>query len=561
MPEQASERQPPESGVTPWWQRRYRAILVVIICVGALLRLIHLGQAAQWPLYSKHRLDARYYHQAARYIVERDVGLGRGPLHMSPLYTYLLATTYALAGVEPDTIRGLQLLLGLLTIALVAALGRMVAGHRVSLIAALLVALYRPLIFYEAVLTPATLAAFLFVATLVAFYGARRHPSVQRILLFGFVFGCSIITRPNVLLFAPIAIGGILLDRRFAESWRRRALLAVTATALTAAVIAPVTVRNVVRGDSFVLITDAAGLNFYIGNHRGASGTFEPLFGAANAAAEFVAFEREARKRTGRRMTAAEVSRYWLDEGLREIGRDPAGWLRLVGRKLLFVGLSYEIPNTQSYQFAKLLCPVLRWPLPELGWIFPFALFGLLVAVMRLREAYPLVGAVAAYVGALAAFFVLGHYRLPLVPALAVLAALGVVSASRLLVARRWREGLLALVLISAGFWVSHVQHPLLQRDFSQDYFHLAYAYHVTKRPREAELYYRRALAINPQYVSAHKNLARLAQSEGRRDVAVQHFRAILAIARRRADRELERYARANLRALGEKDPPPAPRL
>ncbi|MCA9521162.1 MAG: glycosyltransferase family 39 protein [Myxococcales bacterium] len=556
MTSEVSERPDAERRRFEWWRRYYRAILVAMVCIGALLRLVHLGEAAQWPLYSKHRLDALYYHQAARYIVERDVGLGRGPLHMSPLYTYLLAGTYAVSGVQPDVIRALQLLFGLLTILSVAALAKTLAGHRVALLAALLTATYRPLIFYETVLTPASLASLLLVSSIAAYYWLRRQPSAGRASIFALVFGLSILTRPNVLLFAPIAVAGIILDPAFGSLRGRRFRLSALMLGVLAASIAPVSIRNAVRGDSFVLITDAAGLNFYIGNRRGAPGYFEPVFGAGNAAAEFVAFRAEARRRSGRQLTFAEASRYFMREGLREIDRDKLGWLQLIGRKALFFAQSYEIPNTQNYQFAKELHPILRWPLPEFGWIFPFALLGCILAATRFRETYALLGAVFAYVAALLAFFVLAHYRLAVVPLLIVLAALGVVTLIRATLAARWRLVASGLAVVAVAGAVTFAGHPLLHRDFSQDYFQLAYAYHVRRQPAEAELYYRRALAIDPQNVSAHKNLARLAQSQGRRSVAVRHFRAILAIAERRHDKGLARYARANLIALGEPSDP-----
>ncbi len=54
--------------------------------------------------------------------------------------------------------------------------------------------------------------------------------------------------------------------------------------------IAPVTLRNYVASGEAVLVSDAGGFNFYIGNGPGANGTFRipaEVPGATSAAAQF----------------------------------------------------------------------------------------------------------------------------------------------------------------------------------------------------------------------------------------------------------------------------------
>ena len=47
--------------------------------------------------------------------------------------------------------------------------------------------------------------------------------------------------------------------------------------AATALVLAPVALRNRAAGGELVLTTSQAGANFYIGNHPGADGRYQPL--------------------------------------------------------------------------------------------------------------------------------------------------------------------------------------------------------------------------------------------------------------------------------------------
>lgn len=554
--------------------RRYRWwILCGLVVLAAVPRVIHQRQAAQWPLYVKHRLDSLYYHQAATYLVQRDWGLGRGSFHMSPFYTYLLGGTYHVFGVGPHAIRVIQSLLGIGICLLAFALGVLVLSESCGVIAGIAVALYRPLIFYESVITPATVAAFLAIAIVVLCFWSRRR-GWGAIAALGACFGLAMITRPNVLLFLPVVIGGLLVDRRYgiwAVRWKKTLLV----IGITAAVIAPVTGRNLVRGDSFVLVTDSGGLNFYIGNyylnqqHR-ARGFFVPVFGAANATAEFRAFRREAQRRLGKKLTAAETSRYWMRRALADIWAHPLVWLRLEGQKLLMILNDYEIPNTRNYQFSKRLVPLLRLPLPQFGWIMPFALLGLVLALWRWRECYPLAGYLIAYAGAMMLFFVLGHYRLPMVPLAIVSAALGIVCLLGWLAERAYARVCAVALALCLGFAVTFAPLEALRRDFSQDYFQLGYAYHElalksvrdrSTAPKslsrealafltEAEKAYAAALRINREHISAHKNLGRLYQARKQFRLAVAHFLEIVKIARKRRDEKLERYAKKNVQIL-----------
>ena len=51
--------------------------------------------------------------------------------------------------------------------------------------------------------------------------------------------------------------------------------------------------------------------------------------------------------------TPGEISRYWLGRAIEDIADDPARWLALMGRKLLFLTWNREIPNNQSYDFIR----------------------------------------------------------------------------------------------------------------------------------------------------------------------------------------------------------------
>jgi hypothetical protein len=94
---------------------------------------------------------------------------------------------------------------------------------------------------------------------------------------------------------------------------------------------------------------------------------------------------------------------------------------------------------------------VLRLPLPGFGAIWPFALVGIVVTLAR-RGPGLLVLFVAAYLASLLPFFVTGRYRLPVVPPMLVLAAVGLCAVESALATRRFGAALVALALAAVAF-------------------------------------------------------------------------------------------------------------
>ena len=84
--------------------------------------------------------------------------------------------------------------------------------------------------------------------------------------------------------------------------------------------------------------TFQAGPNFYIGNHRGATGRYRPLVRGH----ETPTFERRdatmlAEREVGRTLSPREVSRHWLSRGMDDIRAAPGSWLLLMTKKSLMV--------------------------------------------------------------------------------------------------------------------------------------------------------------------------------------------------------------------------------
>jgi hypothetical protein len=110
----------------------------------------------------------------------------------------------------------------------------------------------------------------------------------------------------------------------------------------------------------------------------------------------------------------------------------------------------FEVPDNQDIEFVRVVAaPALAWGFLGFGWLAPCAALGL---ARRDRSPFWWLLMSATILGFLstAAFFVVGRYRIPWTPGLALLAGAGLVDVARLArgrawIAVAWRVGLLAL--------------------------------------------------------------------------------------------------------------------
>ncbi len=199
---------------------------------------------------------------------------------------------------------------------------------------------------------------------------------------------------------------------------------------------------NYAASGDFLLTSSQGGMNFYIGNARGATGTYTALSSgsqvperqqadARRVAAAFASRERGRAVAPGE-LDPAEVSRLFWRETWREIAADPGAWLRLLVRKTRLFWNAYELPDAEGFRVYRRESLLLRCDPVVFGVVAPLAAVGLLALarggpLRRRRALLPalLAGTACA---AVVAFFVFGRYRLAALPFLLPLAAAGVLE-------------------------------------------------------------------------------------------------------------------------------------
>ncbi len=411
---------------------RTRMLIVAAVALGVLLRLAF---AFLYWVDKPLTLDEREYLLLANSI-DRGEGLsyagptsppGERHFERPPVFAFVVAGILRLtrdplastprddAGVPrgfprsstevPAAIKVVQILVGGFVIVLIAALTTKIAGRTGGAVAAMLAAIYPPLVWSSGYVfaEPLFSALALGVVWLLHRGGDQRGFGT---LVAGALAGVAVLTKESMIFFLPLAVLWLLVRRR---------LPAAIALLLGASlVLAPWIVRNYGVYGRFVLTAPHGGVTFWTGNNPWARGEGDLAANPAMGRAR-VAFEQA---RAG--ASVEQIDNDYYREAFRFIAQHPAAWGGLLVKKVFYtfvpIGPSYRL-HSRLYYLAT-LC--------SYGVLLPFAVVGF-IRVLRGRRADRLA---ALWLLALSAvlvcvvFFPQERFRLPVIdPVVLVCAA------------------------------------------------------------------------------------------------------------------------------------------
>src|SRR3954468_13281189 len=248
--------------------RRFAQSVAVVALCGGLLRLADLLTVA------RHTVgigDWWFYHWQANLIAD-----GRGVLdplqllenHVAPspghppLYPVVLAGLSKAGVTSTLGHRSLGVLLGMVSIVLIALIARRVGGPRAGLAAAIIAAIYPIFIGADADLMSETLYGPLIAGALLAALSLRERPRATTAALLGALLALAALTRSEGLIFVPL----LAMPVAWGAARDGRALRVGAVLVACALVLAPWMIRNATTFDRFVPIstndaTVAAGAN------------------------------------------------------------------------------------------------------------------------------------------------------------------------------------------------------------------------------------------------------------------------------------------------------------
>ena len=528
---QAMRRHLPAENKTQKEHRADRSWFWLVVGTAFLLRLSYLYQIDSIPLFYHLAGDGRTYDEWAQRIAAGD-WLGQGVFYQAPLYPYWLGVMQLFTGHNLWLIRFVQIILGSLSCGLIYLLGEKLFSRAAGIAAGLVLACYGPAIFYDALIEKSILDLTLLSALLFILLGLDEEISWARWFVSGLLLGLLGLSRENALVLAPVVVLWVLFQ--FAN---RPLLIRVQWLGLFFAglllVLFPVGLRNLSVGGEFKLTTSQLGPNFYIGNNPSADGSYGSIRNLIrDAQLEGPDARRLAERTLGRALTAGEVSSYWLGQSLEYIKVHPAQWLRLLGLKWLLVWNAREVEDSDDfyiYQGWSWLLTCFAW-FSHFGTLAPIAAVGVISTIRQWRRLWLLYAMIITLAASVAAFYVFGRYRFPLVPLLALFAGVGIIETARWYRQRMWQSFAQALMLFVGVAVVVNWPLQKISGAGAPGYNNLANAYAKQGKVDEAIKMAERALEVQPDYGVAHYNLGNLYAQQGRLDLAQSHFEAALRV-------------------------------
>jgi 4-amino-4-deoxy-L-arabinose transferase-like glycosyltransferase len=496
----------------PWTP--YLALALVVV-LGVALRLVYLWELSHdvWLRYPV--IDEQLNAADARYLREESWLGPPEPYWKPPLYAYVLAVLGDGWGARLGNV-----VLDAASCVLVWSVGARLWSPRVGLVAATIVALDGALVFFTGQLVSTSLVVFLHLLALRAVLWAwdRAHDGAW--LAVGAACGVLALARAEGLLLAVAAM--------LAAGWRGGAPVRARSATIVGLglwlTIAPVTLRNVVRGGDAVLISANGGINLYIGT--------APEHGGVVGVRPCHAWEKLVREpaSVGVDRPGSAHSTYFVRQAARRVVAAPGTAARHWAGKLVAYWHGYELPSNRDIYAASRSSAVLRalvWRGPPLyapwGLLAPAALVGMALVVARRHRAWPIVVAVGLLCLVTTVFFVTARFRAPAIPLLALFAA----SAGETAVCA-WRHGnRRALALGAAGFaaLVALLNHPGVGAAGRERYrvplaaeehhFRGTILFAELDRPREAARELEQAAALEPRCAQTRLNLAQARLASG----------------------------------------------
>jgi tetratricopeptide (TPR) repeat protein len=509
-----------------------------LFALALAVRLFYIHEIRSLLWFDVPLVDGASYFRIANKIAGGDLLAGHDAFWQPPLYSYFLAFLLKLAGPDMGFIYAVQAVLGALSCVLAAGIGARIGGRRAGIATGLVMALYGPLIHFDAQpLIPVLHVVLALGGLALLLRGAAGDVAAARRPIAwggaGFLWGLAAVATPNILLAVPPAAAWIAwrgVRGAGAPGGRRRAVLLFLAGVTLP--VAAVAVRNLVVSGEPVLISSNGGINFYIGNNPDYDLTVRIRPGGE--------FERLAQQPENLGVLGeAAKSRWFMARAVDFLVHYPGAALRLYGRKALDLLAGREIPRNEDiydYRRTSILLRALVWRFVvafPFGLVAPLAaagvaaLFGDRKADDPARSAALLLLLYAgAYAVSILLFFPTDRYRLPIVPVLAVFAGVWLGAPSAV---RRSRAVLATLLLGLVAFNLDAMTPR--QSWPEEEALNRAYALRVKGRLDEARVECLRAIDLNPLRIDPRNMLAVMAAEAGDREEAVTRYREVLELA------------------------------
>ncbi len=520
--------------------------LGVVLLPVMLLRVFYINAYLELMPYAIHPLnDARMYWDLSRAILQDGWLLpGEGPFYQAPLYPYMLALLQSFGIYQIESIIRLQSLLGVITTLQVYLLARFMLPIRWSTVAALLFGLcHYPLFFESKVLAAAPgMALFLLFALSYALW-LKKQKTIW-LMSSAMIFSLAVLCRANLIFALPFLLIHIAgpWSKSFVlrNEWRGALTRVMIFLVIFIAGILPVTLRNYFVGGSLVPISANSGVTLYMGTNSQAAGGLAPVTGLSNDIAQqktgSIAL---ASKLAGEDFTPAEASNFWVKKTVRWIMHNPASFIILEGKKLLWS--LYQAPPAVNYSshFEEQWIAILR----VMKWFTGITVWAGLVGLPLLlingnRNKTFLLSLLGGYVLLCLVFYASDRFLCSALPFLAISGACAGEQFVKMIHDKReyfslHKKVVLLLtswIILSAGFVFNPTLNFNTEKEIGMGWYNLGAYYEGRNNPVEALQAYENAIDYLPEFPSLLLNLGVLYGRNNDLERSTDLFKRVLQI-------------------------------
>lgn len=500
-------------------------IVQVLWAIWAVSRLGHLISIYDSPVSKILTIDAAYYHNLAIQFAEK--GWGDTIWFMNPGYPTFVGILYWLFDTSPFMVMVFQTILEGVALWLFLKCARILLTESAVRVAMLLWIGYAVIPYFNGTLLTSTLILTMTIVSIYFFLRGNLENKISMFLFSGLAVGATILCRPIPLLLLPLILLYFLGNKTIELRWKKL-LFFLTGVLI---IILPITTRNYVLTDNFIISQNSSGVVFWIGNNENANGLYyeAPFLTSAEPEKEETDFRAKASELTKKKLSSAEASQFWFKEALRWIVKNPMNAIQLQWKKVLYWGNRTEAPNNISYYVVKEMSPFVNY-LP-FGWsiLMIFSFVGLW-SIWRFRKLwiFPLL-ILGTYFLANQVFYSASEYRVAVVPVLILLTASAIQFLWRLLINNKNNRFMVGIMLLTPGFlWSQYNNTDFINlRNTKMDYFNWAQTAYRMGLTFDAIQHYHHALAKDPFFWEGHYQLAMTLYELGFEEQARDEFARI----------------------------------
>lgn len=493
----------------------WRSVLLVATCA-VLARAAYLLSRVDSDSFRLPIIDSALFDTVARSFAAGRSAANEDWFSHGIGYPVFLSLIYRLLDPSVLLAKGIQLLLGVGTSFATYFLGRRLFGRTEGLIAGLIVAFYAPLIFLEGELLDAGLTALLAVTGVLLTFRTAETGRGSRGAAWGIVAAVAVLIRSTFLPFFFLALVALAVRAIRAPRPRRLTGLFCAGGLFTGLLLVAATITSHDSG-RFTVMPAAAGLNLFIGNNDEGCRVLAMRPG--------LDWDLTVRRPLAEGAIGLWEQDDWFRRRAIEFAiHSPGKFLAGLGAKVLALVASRELPRNLDVYLFRPESWILRVGLWKIGFfgfpfgvLLPLAVLG--TAVGRRRLQWPFWLMLFSYGAVLVIVFVVGRYRIALIPLLAVLAARGVTFIAGSVRARSWNLTwpTAIVLLLSVFLTLAPWRFCAEQGDMRPELVYLlAGAEQRRGELDRAEQGYKEALRLRPTYFEARHDLGRLLAEENR---------------------------------------------